>query len=100
MIKVWGPALFPKGLADSKGMSLDVLRTSSRTIAMDEIPFAERARQGVNCQNSPADYFGKRGFCRDFPKENARKAYACAAKLGLLQVRPPPENLPLSTNIS
>ena len=33
-----GSSPFSKGLADSKGMSLDVLRTSSRTIAMGEIP--------------------------------------------------------------
>ena len=61
MTKGLGSSPFSKGLADSKGMSLDVLRTSGRTIAMGEIPYAERARQGVNCQNSPADYFGKRG---------------------------------------
>ena len=30
---------FSKRVAVSKGMSLDVLRTSSRTIAMGEIPF-------------------------------------------------------------
>ena len=35
-----GSSPFSKGLAESRGMSLDVLRTSSRTIAMDEIPFA------------------------------------------------------------
>ena len=42
-----GSSPFSKGLADSKGMSLDVLRTSGRTIAMSEISYAERARQGV-----------------------------------------------------
>ena len=31
------------------------------SIAMDEIPYAERARQGVNWENSPADCFSKRG---------------------------------------
>ena len=46
MIEVFRPP-FSKRVAVSKGMSLDVLRTSSRTIAMDEIPYAERARQGV-----------------------------------------------------
>ena len=56
-----GSSPFSKGLADSKGMSLDVLRTSGRTIAMSEISYAERARQWVNCQNSPADCFDKRG---------------------------------------
>ena len=38
MTKGLGSSPFSKGLADSKGMSLDVLRTSGRTIAMDEIP--------------------------------------------------------------
>ena len=47
MTKGLGSSPFSKGLADSKGMSLDVLRTSGRTIAMGEIPYAERARQGV-----------------------------------------------------
>ena len=40
MTKGLGSSPFSKGLAESRGMSLDVLRTSSRTIAMDEIPFA------------------------------------------------------------
>ena len=50
-------------------MSLDVLRTSSRISAESEISYAERARQGVNCQNSPADYFGKRGFAGIFRRK-------------------------------
>ena len=69
MTKGLGSSPFSKGLADSKGMSLDVLRTSSRTIAMGEISYAKRARQGVNCQNSPADYFGKRGFAGIFRRK-------------------------------
>ena len=83
-------------------MSLDVLRTSSRTIAMDEIPYAERARQGVPMSFGhlqSGGLFWQEGFCRNFPYENARKAYACAAKLGLLQVRPPPQKFPTSTHV-
>ena len=34
-----GSSPFSKGLAESRDMSLDVLRTSGRTIAMGEIPF-------------------------------------------------------------
>ena len=39
MTKGLGSSPFSKGLADSKGMSLDVLRTSSRISAESEIPF-------------------------------------------------------------
>ena len=61
MTKVFRPP-FSKRVAVSKGMSLDVLRTSSRTIAMGEIPYAQRAPHRVNFQYSPADGFEKRGM--------------------------------------
>ena len=70
MIKGLGSSPFSKGLADSKGMRLDVLRTSSRTIAMDEISYAQRARQGVPMSFGhlqSGGLFWQEGFCRDFP---------------------------------
>ena len=65
-----GSSPFSKGLAVSKGMSLDVLRTSSRISAESEIPYAERARQGVPMSFrhlQSGGLFWQEGFCRDFP---------------------------------
>ena len=70
MTKGLGSSPFSKGLANFKGMSLDVLRTSSRISAMSEISYAERAPQGVPMSFGhlqSGGLFFQEGFCRDFP---------------------------------